>query len=380
MQKKKILYIHHSGRLGGAPKSLSLLVQRIDREKYEPIILTIKNGPAVELLKSTGAQVIVKPYLFPYHGTTVSGMSLHFFLQNNVFLIPTFLGARRIIKRINPDLIHLNTTCLFAFAAAAKSLKPKVNVITHVREPLLDNIFGKILKYANYRFVDGFISICKNDESHLLIKQKPAEVVYNFVDFKTYNRALKSKILRDELKLANTSIVCLCLARIASTNGTLELIQRFNELDDRFQDYKLIIVGKKLNNKYEKKCIKEASNNPNIFILPFRKDVPEVIASSDIVFCPFTEPHFARGIIEASAMGKPTIGNRIGGVDELIIHEETGYLINISSQTDFENRMLQLKSEEKRTKLGEKGYAFAKDNFDAKTNAEKTFGFYDRFI
>lgn len=380
MQKKKILYIHHSGRLGGAPKSLSLLVQRIDRDKYEPIILTIKNGPAVELLKSTGAQVIVKESLFPYHGTTVSGMSLHFFLQNNIFLIPTFLGARRIIKRINPDLIHLNTTCLFAFAAAAKSLKPKIKVITHVREPLLENIFGKILKYANYRFVDGFISICKNDESRLLIKEKPAQVVYNFVDFNTYKKDLQSNILSRELNLPKQSIVCLCLARIASTNGTLELIQRFNELDDRFRDFKLVIVGKKLNNKYEKKCIKEARNNPNIFILPFRKDVPEVIASSDIVLCPFTEPHFARGVIEASAMSKPTIGNRIGGVDELIIHEKTGYLINIHSQTDFENHLLQLNSKKKRDELGQNGYNFAKENFDSETNAKKTFGFYDRFI
>jgi len=316
----------------------------------------------------------------PYHGTTVSGMNLHFFLQNNLFLLPTFCAARRVIKKIEPDLIHLNTTCLFPFAAAAKSISRQQKVITHVREPLLDNIFGKILKYANYFFVDGYISICKNDASKLLVKEKPSIVVYNFVDFDTYNKNLSNNILREELHLDTSSIICLCPARIAKTNGTLELIQRFNAFSEKFSDYKLVIIGTMLNNSYEKKCIQEAKFNPNIFILPFRKDIPQVIASSDIVLCPFTQPHFSRGLIEAAAMGKPAIGNNVGGVNELIQNQHTGYLMNIHSQNDVEEKLLKLNTPEQRKILGNNAYQFARQNFDAGKNAAKTFKFYENFI
>lgn len=380
MKKKRILYIHHSGRLGGADKSLKLLVSRIDKKKYDPVILVIKKGPAVENLKNIGVPVVVKTSLHPYHGTTVSGMSWNFFLKNNIFIVPTFLYARRIIKKINPDLIHLNTTCLFAIAAAAKSISKNIKVITHVREPLLENIFGKILKYGNYRFVDGFISICKNDESKLLIKNIPSRVVYNFINFETYNPEIQSAVLRSELNLSENNIICLCLGRIARTNGTLELVQKFNALPSEFTNYKLVIVGAKIFNNYEKKCIKEAKSNPNIFVLPFRKDVPQVIASSDIVICPFIKPHFSRSLIEASAMGKPTLGNKIGGVDELVVHEKTGFLINILSQEEMENRLLELKSEERRKELGVNGFQFAKQNFDLEKNVSKTFEFYEKFI
>ncbi|WP_347839082.1 glycosyltransferase family 4 protein [uncultured Draconibacterium sp.] len=380
MQKKKILYIHHSGRLGGAPKSLSLLLEKIDKTRFEPIILALQNGPAIEMLKKTGAKVIVKPWLFPFHGSTVSGMPFSHLVKNYLFVIPTFFGARRIIKKINPDFIHLNSTCLFTFAAAAKSINKKLKVITHVREPLLLNLFGKILKVANYRYTDGYVSICKNDQSRMLLKNKPATVVYNFINFSDYNPGITSRVLRDELQLKNDAIICLSLARISKPNGILELIERFKALNKSFTKFKLVVVGLKQNNSYEKKCIEAAKSNPNIFLLPFRTDATALIASSDIMLCSFTAPHFSRAIIEASAMGKPTLGNNIGGVDELIDDAKTGYLFNIHSQQDFEEKLSKLKDEKQREVLGRNGYSFAQANFDAEKNAQATFKFYEQFL
>ncbi len=62
-------------------------------------------------------------------------------------------------------------------------------------------------------------------------------------------------------------------------------------------------------------------------LIEFRKDIPSIINSSDIIVFPSVVPHFARSIIEAGAMAKPSIASNIGGPDELIINGETGLLV-----------------------------------------------------
>jgi glycosyltransferase involved in cell wall biosynthesis len=46
----------------------------------------------------------------------------------------------------------------------------------------------------------------------------------------------------------------------------------------------------------------------------------------DFVVFPATKPHFPRPVIEAAALGRPTVGTDVGGVNECIVHGETGLL------------------------------------------------------
>ena len=36
---KRVLYVHHGGTVGGAPRSLLFLLEQMDRRRYEPIVL-----------------------------------------------------------------------------------------------------------------------------------------------------------------------------------------------------------------------------------------------------------------------------------------------------------------------------------------------------
>ena len=53
MKKIKTLHISHSAGLYGADKSMLLLLENIDREKYEPIVIIPRKGPLVNILKKT---------------------------------------------------------------------------------------------------------------------------------------------------------------------------------------------------------------------------------------------------------------------------------------------------------------------------------------
>jgi hypothetical protein len=119
----KILYIHHAGELGGAPKSLSILIDGLNQKKYKPFVFMLINGPAKKLFTRVNAKVIVsKNRLFAFHGTTVSGMNFRLFVKNVLYLIPNFFAAYRVIKSVRPTIVHLNTSCLFVYAMVAKLL------------------------------------------------------------------------------------------------------------------------------------------------------------------------------------------------------------------------------------------------------------------
>ena len=144
----------------------------------------------------------------------------------------------------------------------------------------------------------------------------------------------------------------------------------------------LCIVGADLNrkNKYSKQVLQTAEKFKNVHVLPFRKDVSHVISSSDVMLVPFQEPHFARSIIEAAAMGVPSIATDIPGPQELIKDGETGYLVDRVLDDLEEKCRFMAKDAELRKKMGSNAERYARENFDAEKNASRTFEVYKKLL
>lgn len=60
---------------------------------------------------------------------------------------------------------------------------------------------------------------------------------------------------------------------------------------------------------------------------PFTSRILPLIASSEFLVFPSVRPHFARPVVEAAVMGKPTVGSDLSGVRELIDDGLTGMLV-----------------------------------------------------
>ncbi|WP_238903630.1 glycosyltransferase family 4 protein [Clostridium sp. YIM B02506] len=383
--KHKILYIHHSVSKSGAARSLSFLIEDLDKNIYDPIVLCRKDNDNIDLFQRAGAKVIMDKRFGPLHGSTVSGMNFIIFCSNILKAIPTYFIVKKYINNIKPDIVHLNSTCMCVAGKASKKVDSNIPVLVHVREPLLENIFGSILKKITYRYVDGYIAIDKNDmESVIMLPEKPHEIIYNFVDFKKYNNYIKSEIIRNELSIPQEDTIFICLGRIVKPNGVIEMIDEFTKVYPKYLNYHLVIVGDELENssKYIK-LVRERCNKhkSNIHLLPFRKDVPELLASSDILICPFIEPHFSRAVIEAAAMGIPTIASNVGGVNELVLDGKTGLFFDYNDFTQLPELIKKLGSNKDLIKLlGKNAAKFARKNFDSKINAKRTVKFYERFL
>lgn len=380
-QMKKILYVHHSDSKCGSFRSLNYLISGIDKREYDCHVLFF-NDPLCKIgFEKSGAKTIQDSRIRPFHGSVVSGMPFRLFVANRFWTPRNLYLAKKYIQEIKPDILHINSTCLFQFAMMAKRIDKNIKVVCHVREPLLKGYSGWILKHFCMKYVDRFISIDKYDATTVDKKLGKTDIIYNFVNFEQYNSDVRSNVLRKELKILDNEVIFLYLARFAKCNGTYELIKAVKEIKE--SSFKFVFVGEQYGGKsqYEALVRDTAGGSDNIFILPFRADVPNIIASSDVMISPFVEPHFSRSIIEAAAMGVPSIGTNIAGVNELIEDGKTGILFNPLDFLSINKAIKKLGEDASfRKQLGINAEKKALKEFNSKINIEKTINVYRKLF
>lgn len=372
---KKVLYVHHSGNSGGAPRSLAFLLKNLDRTLYEPVIWMLRDGDARKLFELTKAEIIIShnKFLYPFHGSTVTGMSLKIFLQNLVGLIPMLFTAFKIIKQVKPEVIHLTSTCSFHFAFIAKKFFKDIHVVSHIREPLLPNFFGNILLFFNSKNVDRFIAISANDAAPFKRKGCKVDIINNFVDLKEYNPDNLIRIeFRDKLKLDEKDILVSSFSRIDPSNGQLNIIQ-IAESSKLNSNIKFLICGYEGKSEYEKTVMNSAPTN--VTVMSMINNVSDYLNASDILISSFTTPHFARAVVEASAMGVPSIISNVDSQNELILDKQTGFKYDsIDDAVESLNFLAQNKSD--RLEMGRNARIFAEEKFDSVKNSLDTFKAY----
>lgn len=379
--KKNILYIHHDSGSSGATRSLSFLLDKLDTSKFSAKVHCVFGGPVLDLYRSKPVNLVLGQGIYTFHGSTVSGMSLNLFLRNLKRLPQSIFAAYKLIKQNKPDLVHLNSSCLFAVALATKLVDKKIKTVCHVREPLLKySVSATIMRYMNYLFVDHFIAIDSFSGSSMKTRNNMS-LVYNAVNFEEYNPAIKPNGLREKLGLSSADIIFLYLARISKSNGALELSRVASKLTKEYSNFHFVFAGMRegATDKYSQDVASVAAANKNIHLLSFTNDVPALIAEADIVVVPFTKPHFARSIVESSAIGKPVIGANVGGVNELIVQNETGLLYN--SEDELRRYCIKIGTDSSlRATMGRAAVAFASQNFDNNISSKKIFNIYDKLL
>lgn len=353
---------------------MSYIIKNLDKTKYEPVLLNISDGEINAFFQQElGCNPIIDRRIRPFNGTNGVHPGIKLFIRNWVFFIPSIYRAYKQIKKIEPDIIHLNSTCLFAFAIAASFISPKPTVICHVRETIRTGPVGFPLRFFNSRFVDKFIAICNYGLQSLgkIPDKAEQKVIYNFVD-KYYTKEENNNELKKEYGLSDDSVIFLYLARFGTGNGWNELIQMANRIlsAEGNENLYFLLLGATDKSHYLQNI------HPNIKIISFQKDADKFLKGSDVFVCPFVEPHFSRGIIEASAFSLPTIGANIGGVDESVVHGKTGFLYN--SEEEFSKYVAELsRDKESRKMMGKEAYQFACDNFNMVNNLKETYNLYE---
>jgi glycosyltransferase involved in cell wall biosynthesis len=394
MNKIKILYIHHGKGIGGAPLSLLYLIQNLDKEKYHPVVLFLHDSDAMHLYKTKGIEIFGPVNLSDFPHTKIRWFRfyhLHLFLKTCFdYFRTTFFYAKFWLEKIQPDLVHLNTSSLIAWGKVAR--KKNIPVIFHIREPLASGYLGlrksfihrHVAKYSNF-----ILPICKNDAKPW-DKNPKVQVVYNAVDGVIFDKKISGAgYLQDSPKI-------LFLGGLSKEKGTLEIFEIFKKLLNILPEAKLLVAGYfdlSLKNRWNLKHyvpsqlykikvnkILEQIKDSILFLGPI-KDVPQIMAASDVIVFPATVGHFARPVIEAGFMAKPVIVSQVNPLDELVINGKTGFLVEIKRQDLWVEKLHTLLTNKRlNLEMGKNAFDFCSKNFEIKNQIKQIEEIYFKVL
>jgi len=401
---KRILYLHHGGGLGGAPLSLLYLLKQIDRACYEPIVLTLKPGPVVDLYRAEGIETHVAQGIFDFSHTELEWYGGHDLWRLPIQVArfwPSIIATRRYLRQFKPDLVHLNSSTLAAPARAA--WRERIPIVWHIREPIANGYFGLRREWLKRHIAHDSartIAISEYDASRL--RPSPdIRVIHNFVDFKVFDRTLSLGEARRKLNLTPAQNVVTMLGGVAHPKGTLTFVQALPLVRKAVPNVRFLVVGPRpvvgdtsrlkslakfllRADAYDRQVMAAATGSIASGYIRFtgiRNDIPQVLAASDVVAFPSVVPHFARPVIEAGAMAKPVVASRLGGPLELVQDGVTGFLVPPSDPAALAESVITLLKDPLRAKaMGEAGYVQAREKFDAAANAKKTFAVYEEIL
>ena len=416
-----ILYVHHERAIGGAPLSLLYLIRQLDRTRWLPRVICLREGPAAELYRKEGLPVRIVPgpdlshtelvwfrwWQFPRLLSRLFTSAPLFFRLRETLREEIEIGGRRSeVGGLSPKsavpssssaddrqseirnqkseipLVHLNSSTLAVAALAARSLG--LPVVWHIREPLARGYLGlrrTLLRAAIRRCPDAVIAICDNDATQLG-KTPPGlvHVVHNFVDFTQFDASRPKGELRKELGISEHSPILLFLGGSALTKGAGILIGAASRILSRAPKTHLVVAGES-GPEFTTTWIHgvAAGLRRRVHLLGVRMDVPSLLADADLLLFPSTVPHFARPVIEAAAMGVPCVASDLGGVRELVLPGETGVLVRAGDSVLLADTVVALLADPAhRHAMGRKALALARERFDAKKNAARTFAVYEK--
>jgi len=153
--------------------------------------------------------------------------------------------------------------------------------------------------------------------------------------------------LREKLSIQPDDFVFVFVGRIVSDKGINELIKAFSELqtvENKLTGIKLLLVGGLENDldPLNPETLAEINQNKDIISVGFQQDVRSFFAIADALVFPSYREGFPNVVMQAGAMGLPSIVSDINGCNEIIIEGENGLIIPSKNVEKLKEKMLTL--------------------------------------
>ena len=402
--KKKILYVENGIGYGGAIICLRHLVRHLDRNRFEPLVVTGRTSPDYQAIANEARW----QYIPDRHFDNVSLRrrlakqawlnkvpSLHFISKqllargDDLFnFLPFFLRLLWLAKCFRVDLIHANNEpfCNRAALLVAKVLQ--IPCICHIRGG--DHEGSQLMQWT-YSLPDHFISVShwvsKSLQENLHIAANKISVVYDGIALEKLNIHADGTQFRDAYHVADDDFAVGLVGLLIPWKGQVLFLEAAKLLRSKIPCLKMLIIGGTPDDciAYEallRQRVKDEQLTEMIIFTGHISSMETVYNGLDVVLSASTQPEpLGTVVIEAMAMGRPIIAPNHGGAAEMILHDETGLLFDPGDIQSLANAIEKLCcSKSLRVKLGENARSVALKSFAVEDHVRHIQNIYQQLL
>ena len=239
-----------------------------------------------------------------------------------------------IIKRENMEIVHQNDVTHIQGAIAGRLAGRKV--VWHINGmtyPLVFKSFKPLLYFMPHMVVASSQAI----GSEYLGRKgdlfaRPFRVLYPPVDCPDVEEPGDEIALREEFGIPSSSPLIGMVGNVYPTKGHVYFIRAAAVIKEQYPDARFLIVGQRFETRkqYSAELDIEAERlglSEALIYTGFRHDMNNVLTALDILVHPSLSESFGMALAEGLAAGKPVIASDVGGVREVVLHNETGILV-----------------------------------------------------
>ena len=365
MQPKKTIVYISQPVYGGVIEYLYMFLKNIDKTKYNNIlIISEEYSKNIERFKPFISEVYYLP------------MSREIKLKQ---VIKSVIQLRKILKKIKPDIVYMNSSMAGAVGRIALLFNTKTKTIYNAHGWYFNaRISNKKKKF--YAIIEKIlaikatkiINISKAEyESALQYKIAPKRkmcLIENAIDFDKFkNSEQYRKQTRKEYNIAENEIVIGVVGRLSEQKDPMTSLKTFELLSKKYKNLKLMYVGDgDLEQEIKQYAMKKRLLD-KIIITGWVNNVEKYIPAFDIAILPSKWEGFGLVIVEYMACKKPIVASRIGGIADIIKSEQNGFLATIGNAEEFAKYIEKyIENKELVEKIIENNYNYAIENFDIK--------------
>lgn len=298
-----------------------------------------------------------------------------------------FLEVRSLLKKIQPDLLNVHYASGYGTLARLANFTPTLLSVwgSDVYLYPYKNKGNKKTLIKNLMSADQIAStsIAMSKQTKKFIEpSNPIEITPFGIDLEKV-KALKNKP-NDQIVIGTVKSLKSVYGIDILINATAKLFELLKkENSDLVNQIQLKIVG----NGPEFDNLNQLAMKLNIsHITEFvgaipNEEVPKYLSEFD-VYCAFSHSEsFGVAILEASACQVPVIVSNVGGLPEVVLDGETGFVVNHLEIDEVTKKLLTLVTNPTiREDMGQKGRKFVKEHYEWKKNVLQMEKVYENVI
>lgn len=330
-RKIRVLQAIRQGQIGGGESHVLSLVSALDKERFEPVVLSFTDGPMIDRLNEMKIPNHVISSAKPFDPACISKVNA-------------------LLKNERIDMVHAHGTRAASnlFLPARLNGSPMIYTIHgwsfHEDQPF----FRKHLRILSERMLTGLakknisVSASNRETGMKHFSGFRSIVINNGINLDHFNPGREMKDLRAELEIPASHTVVGYIARITLQKDPVTLIQAFSKVLQHNSDITLLVVG---DGDMKQEAVDLAGSlgiSQHIRFLPFRTDVPEMLKAIDIFCLPSLWEGMPIGLLEAMAMAKAVIVTAVDGSREIVQHRQNGLIVPVRDPESLAAAITQL--------------------------------------